>query len=45
MLHLFAVKLYLFQADKRRILIKNGTVVNADYKIKADVFCEDGLIK
>ena len=31
--------------DRRRILIKGGTVVNATHMEKADVFCEDGLIR
>ena len=31
--------------DRRRILIKGGTVVNDTHMSKVDVFCEDGLIK
>ena len=27
------------------MLIKGGTVVNADRKFKADVYCEDGIIR
>lgn len=34
-----------FQAQKERILIKGGIVVNDDEMIEADVFIESGLIK
>jgi len=27
------------------LLIRGGTVVNADRKVEADVYCEDGIIK
>ena len=30
---------------ERKVLIKGGTVVNADCKARADVYCEDGIIK
>ena len=31
--------------DRRRLLVRGGTVVNADRKLEADVYCEDGIIK
>ena len=30
---------------QRRLLVRGGTVVNADRKLEADVYCEDGIIK
>jgi hypothetical protein len=28
-----------------RLLVRGGTVVNADATFKADVYCEDGIIR
>ena len=30
---------------RRRLLVRGGTVVNADRKLEADVYCEDGIIR
>ena len=32
-------------SDPRKLLIKGGTVVNADRKFPADVYCEEGIIR
>ena len=42
---LLQIKMAEVSGDKRRILIKGGTVVNDTHMSKVDVFCEDGLIK
>lgn len=34
-----------FQSSHTRLLIKNGTVVNADKMEEMDVYIEDGVIK
>ena len=32
-------------AQSKGVLIKGGTVVNADLQTRADVYCQDGVIK
>lgn len=33
------------EGERRRVIVKGGTVVNADRQFKADVYCEDGIIR